>query len=38
MTKIKNDLGLVLRAAQFAANKHKDQRRKDAKARPYISA
>jgi len=37
MTKIKNDLGLVLRAAQFAANKHKDQRRKDAKARPYIN-
>ena len=38
MTRTKNDLGLVLRAAQFAANKHKDQRRKDAKARPYISA
>ena len=37
MTRTKNDLGLVLRAAQFAANKHKDQRRKDAKSRPYIN-
>jgi guanosine-3',5'-bis(diphosphate) 3'-pyrophosphohydrolase len=37
MSRTKDDLGLVLRAAQFAANKHKDQRRKDAKARPYIN-
>jgi predicted patatin/cPLA2 family phospholipase len=37
MTRTKNDLGLVLRAAQSAANKHKDQRRKDADARPYIN-
>ena len=33
----KDDLGLVLRAAQFAAQKHKDQRRKDVKATPYIN-
>jgi len=37
MSRTKDDLGLVLRAAQFAANKHKDQRRKDADARPYIN-
>jgi len=37
MPKIKDELGLVLRAVQFAANKHKDQRRKDAKATPYIN-
>ena len=37
MSKTKDDLGLVLRAAQFAANKHKDQRRKDVKATPYIN-
>ncbi len=30
-------LGLVLRAAAFAAWKHRDQRRKDAKASPYIN-
>jgi len=35
--KTEDDLGLVLRAAQFAALKHKDQRRKDAKATPYIN-
>ncbi len=28
---------LVLRAAQFAAHKHRDQRRKDADASPYIN-
>jgi GTP diphosphokinase / guanosine-3',5'-bis(diphosphate) 3'-diphosphatase len=28
---------LVVRAAQFAAHKHSDQRRKDAKASPYIN-
>jgi guanosine-3',5'-bis(diphosphate) 3'-pyrophosphohydrolase len=37
MPKAKDDLGLVLRAAQFAALKHKDQRRKDVKATPYIN-
>ena len=37
MSRTKDELGLVLRAAQFAANKHQDQRRKDAKARPYIN-
>ncbi len=30
-------LGLVLKAAAFAAWKHRDQRRKDAKASPYIN-
>ena len=37
MSKTKDDLGLVLRAAQFAAHKHRDQRRKDVKATPYIN-
>ena len=37
MPKTKDDLGLVLRATQFAAQKHKDQRRKDVKATPYIN-
>ena len=37
MTKTIDDLGLVLRAAQFAAHKHRDQRRKDAKATPYVN-
>jgi guanosine-3',5'-bis(diphosphate) 3'-pyrophosphohydrolase len=37
MPRTKDDLGLVLRAAQFAAHKHRDQRRKDAKATPYIN-
>lgn len=37
MPKTKDDLGLVIRAAQFAALKHKDQRRKDVKATPYIN-
>ena len=37
MPKTKNDLGLVLRAAHFAAHKHRDQRRKDADASPYIN-
>ena len=31
------DLGLVLRAASFAAHKHRDQRRKDRAASPYIN-
>ena len=30
-------VGLVLKAAQFAAHKHRDQRRKDANAIPYIN-
>ena len=37
MPKAKNDLGLMIRAAHFAAHKHKDQRRKDADASPYIN-
>jgi guanosine-3',5'-bis(diphosphate) 3'-pyrophosphohydrolase len=37
MPKIKDELGLVLRAVQFAAHKHTDQRRKDARAKPYIN-
>lgn len=37
MHKTKDELGLVLRAAQFAAHKHRDQRRKDVKATPYIN-
>ncbi len=32
-----NDLALVLQALEFAANKHRDQRRKDAEASPYIN-
>ncbi len=31
------DLGLILRALQFAAHQHRDQRRKDVKASPYIN-
>jgi guanosine-3',5'-bis(diphosphate) 3'-pyrophosphohydrolase len=30
-------LGLLLKALAFAADKHRDQRRKDAKASPYIN-
>lgn len=30
-------IGLILKAAQFAAHKHKNQRRKDASASPYIN-
>jgi guanosine-3',5'-bis(diphosphate) 3'-pyrophosphohydrolase len=37
MPKTRDELGLVLRAVQFAAHKHGDQRRKDAKATPYIN-
>ncbi len=37
MPKPKDELGLVLRAVQFAAHKHKDQRRKDVRATPYIN-
>lgn len=32
-----NDSTMILRAAEFAAHKHRDQRRKDAKATPYIN-
>lgn len=32
-----NDLGLVISATNFAAWKHRDQRRKDADASPYIN-
>jgi len=32
-----NDTSLVLRALAFAAHKHRDQRRKDAEASPYIN-
>jgi guanosine-3',5'-bis(diphosphate) 3'-pyrophosphohydrolase len=32
-----NDLALVLSAARFAAERHRDQRRKDAAASPYIN-
>lgn len=32
-----NSLGLLLKATQFAADKHKNQRRKDAEASPYIN-
>ncbi len=34
---LKNDITLVLRAASFAAHKHRDQRRKDQGASPYIN-
>lgn len=32
-----NDIELLIRAAAFAAHKHRDQRRKDAAATPYIN-
>jgi guanosine-3',5'-bis(diphosphate) 3'-pyrophosphohydrolase len=32
-----DDFGLVLKALAFAARKHRDQRRKDAEASPYIN-
>ena len=32
-----SDIKLILRAAAFAARKHRDQRRKDAEASPYIN-
>ena len=31
------EIGVILKAAAFAAHKHRDQRRKDAKATPYIN-
>ncbi len=33
----RNDIGLILKAVQFAAEKHRNQRRKDAEASPYIN-
>ena len=32
-----SNIGLILKAAQFAADKHRNQRRKDAEASPYIN-
>jgi guanosine-3',5'-bis(diphosphate) 3'-pyrophosphohydrolase len=37
MTNRTDEISLLLRAASFAAHKHKDQRRKDAGASPYIN-
>jgi guanosine-3',5'-bis(diphosphate) 3'-pyrophosphohydrolase len=37
MTQGADDLALLLRAASFAADRHRDQRRKDARATPYIN-
>ena len=37
MPKTKDDIGLVIRAAHFAAQRHRDHRRKDTKQRPYIN-
>ena len=37
MPKGKDDLSLVIRAAQFSAQRHRDHRRKDAKQTPYIN-
>lgn len=34
---LRSGLGLVITAAEFAAWKHRDQRRKDADASPYIN-
>jgi guanosine-3',5'-bis(diphosphate) 3'-pyrophosphohydrolase len=33
----RNEIGLILKAVQFAAEKHRNQRRKDAEASPYIN-
>ncbi len=37
MSKVRTSLELVLRAAAFAAHKHRDQRRKDSNGSPYIN-
>jgi len=37
LTTDENDLKLILKALKFASIKHKDQRRKDADASPYIN-
>jgi len=34
---MKAELALLLKALAFAAHKHRDQRRKDAQASPYIN-
>src|SRR2546428_11161233 len=34
---MKGELALLLKALAFAAHKHRDQRRKDAEASPYIN-
>src|SRR5437660_12828890 len=34
---VKGELALLLKALAFAAHKHRDQRRKDAEASPYIN-
>jgi len=34
---VKSELALLLKALAFAAHKHRDQRRKDAEASPYIN-
>lgn len=34
---MENSTGLILKALRFSAEKHNDQRRKDAKASPYIN-
>ena len=37
MSDRKNELALIISALEFASRKHKDQRRKDAEASPYIN-
>jgi GTP diphosphokinase / guanosine-3',5'-bis(diphosphate) 3'-diphosphatase len=37
MTAVNQAISMILKAAQFAAAKHRDQRRKDAAASPYIN-
>ena len=37
MTTVTSSLPLIVRALEFAAHKHRDQRRKDAQASPYIN-
>ena len=37
VSKKADDLALILKALEFAAQKHKNQRRKDAGASPYIN-
>ena len=37
MTQNDSDISLIIRAAHFAAEKHRNQRRKDAEATPYIN-
>jgi len=32
-----NDIAILTKTAHFAAKKHKDQRRKDSEATPYIN-